>query len=343
MRAVLLVAVMLTHSTSLPPAPAAEPARFEFESKHMGTTFRVVVFADQATATRAAAAGFARVAALEAVMSDYRPDSELMLAGKANDAAPATPIRVSDDLLAVLKCSAEMSRVSGGAFDVTVGPLTKLWRVSRKTQELPDAKELATALALVGPDKVALDPVAKTMMLKLPGMRLDFGGVGKGFAADEVLKLLKRDFGITSALVAAAGDITCGDAPPGQVGWSVEIAPLRKGGPKRTLTLANASVSTSGDLEQVAVIAGVRYSHVLNPKTGLGLTGRRSVTVVARDSTTADAATKGASVLPAEAALEFVVKLPGAEVLIVTQLDDAKPEQVTSSPGFSRFLAKPSP
>ena len=343
MRAVFLVAVLITHSRNLPPVYAAEPARFEFESRHMGTTFRVVVFADKATATKAAAAGFARVAALEAVMSDYRPDSEVMLACKTNDTALGKPIRVSDDLLAVLTRSAEMSRVSGGAFDVTVGPLSKLWRVSRKTQELPDAKELAAALALVGPNKVTLDPAAKTVTLAVPGMRLDFGGVGKGFAADEVLKLLKRDFGITFALVAAAGDITCGDAPPGQPGWAVEIAPLRTGGPKRTLTLANASVSTSGDLEQVAVIGGVRYSHVLNPKTGLGLTGRRSVTVIARDGTTADGATKGASVLPVDRALEFVAKLPGAEVLIVTQLDDAKPEQATSSPGFARFLAKPSP
>ncbi len=343
MRAGFFVAVVLVHCTNPAAAGAAEPPRFEFEAKRMGTTFRLVVYADGATATKAAAAGFERVAALEAVMSDYRADSEVMLACKANDAAPGRPIRLSDDLLAVLTRSAEMSRVSGGAFDVTVGPLSKLWRISRKTQELPDAKELAAALALVGPDKLALDPVAKTMTLAKPGVRLDFGGVGKGFAADEVLKLLKRDFGISSALVAAAGDITCGDAPPGQPGWAVDIAPLRKGGPKRTLTLANASVSTSGDLEQVALIAGVRYSHVLNPKTGLGLTGRRSVTVIARDGTTADGATKGASVLPTERALEFVAKLPGAEVLIVTQLDDAKPEQATNSPGFARFLAQRSP
>lgn len=304
----------------------------------MGTTFRIVVYADPATATKAAAAAFARVAQLEAVLSDYRPDSEIMRACRANDATPGRTIRVSDDLLAVLTCCAKMSQVSGGAFDVTVGPLSKLWRVSRKTQELPDAQELTAALALVGHDKVALDAAAKTMTLAVPGMRLDFGGVGKGFAADEVLKLLKRDFAIASALVAAAGDITCGDAPPGTTGWSVEIAPLRKGGPKRTLTLANASVSTSGDLEQVAVIRGIRYSHVLNPKTGLGLTGRRSVTVIARDGTTADSATKGASVLPADRALAFVAKLSGAEALIVTQADDAKPEQVTSSPGLARYL-----
>ena len=343
MRAVFFGAVLLWYSTNLTSVPAADPARFESEAKRMGTTFRVVVYADEATATKAAAAAFARVAALEAVMSDYRADSEIVRACAANDAAPGRPIRVSDDLFAVLTRSAEMSRASGGAFDATVGPLTKLWRISRKTQELPDAKELAAALKLVGHDKVSLDPAGKTMTLAVPGMRLDFGGIGKGFAADEVLKLLKRDFGITSALVAAAGDITCGDAPPGRPGWSVEIAPLRKGGAKRTLTLANASVSTSGDLEQVAVIGGVRYSHVLDPKTGLGLTGRRSVTVIAPTGTTADSATKGASVLPADRALAFVAKLPGAEALVVVQADDARPECVAASPGFARFLQKPVP
>ena len=338
MRSILLAAVALAH---LPTAAAAE--RCEFESKHMGTGFRLVVYADTATAERAAAAAFARVAALEAVMSDYRPDSEVMRLCRANDVAPGKSLAASDDLLAVLAKSAEMSRLSGGAFDVTVGPLSKLWRVSRKTQELPDAGELAAALAVVGHDKLKLDPKAKTVTLAVAGMRLDFGGVGKGFAADEVLKLLRRDFGIARALVAAAGDITCGDAPPGEAGWAVEIAPLRKGGPARTLVLANASVSTSGDLEQVAVIGGVRYSHVLNPKTGLGLTGRRSVTVVARDGTTADAATKAASVLAADEALKFVAKLPGAEVLVAVQEHDAKPEVVTTSPGFARYLRKWSP
>ncbi len=343
MRAVFFGAVLLSYSTNLPAGLAADPARFESETKRMGTSFRVVVYADEGTATKAAAGAFARVAALEVVMSDYRADSEIMRACTANDAAPGRPIPVSDDLFAVLTRSAEMSRVSGGAFDVTVGPLTKLWRISRKTQELPDAKELAAALKLVGHDMVTLDATAKTMTLAVPGMRLDFGGIGKGFAADEVLKLLNRDFGIASALVAAAGDITCGDAPPGQPGWSVEIAPLRKGGPKRTLNLANASVSTSGDLEQVAVIGGVRYSHVLDPKTGLGLTGRRSVTVIAPTGTMADSATKGASVLPADRALAFVAKLPGAETLVVVQADDARPECVAASPGFARFLQKPLP
>jgi thiamine biosynthesis lipoprotein len=343
MRATWVLAAFAVHCMQTQAATAAGPTRFAFESRHMGTTFRIVVIADRPTAERAAATGFQRVAAIEQALSDYKPDSEVMRACQANDAAPGVPIGVSDDLYAVLAKSGEMAKVSGGAFDVTVGPLTKLWRVSRKTQVLPAAAELKAALALVGPDKLTLDPKTRTMTLAKPGMRLDFGGIGKGYAADEVLKLLKRNFGINAALVAAAGDITCGDAPPGETGWDIEIAPLRTGDPRRRLVLANSSVSTSGDLEQVAVIGGVRYSHLLNPKTGLGLTGQRSVTVIAPTGTTADSATKAASVLPAAEALAVIAKIPGAEVLIVTQLDDAKPEALTQSAGFRHYMRRDGP
>ncbi len=343
MRATWWLVGFTVHCMTSGAATAAGPARLAFESRHMGTAFRIVVIADRPTAERAAATGFQRVAAIEQALSDYKPDSEVMRACLANDAAPGVPIGVSDDLFAVLTKSAEMAKVSGGAFDATVGPLTKLWRVSRKTQVLPDAAELKAALALVGPDKVTLDGKARTMTLAQPGMRLDFGGIGKGYAADEVLQLFKRDFGINAALVAAAGDITCGDAPPGELGWDVEIAPLRKGDPPRRLVLANASVSTSGDLEQVAVVGGVRYSHLLDPKTGLGLTGRRNVTVITPTGTTADSATKAASVLPANEALKVIGKIPGGEALIVTQLDDARPEAVTQSAGFKRYLRPDGP
>src|SRR5262245_16952963 len=157
-------------------AGAGEPNRHEFESAHMGTKFRIVVYADQATAEKAAKAAFQRVADLENVMSDYKRDSELMKLCLANDVAPGRPVKVSDDLLRVLQHAGKVWKQSDGAFDVTVGPLSALWRISRRTQELPDAKELAEAKALVGFDKVTLDPKAKTVALKLKGMRLDLGG-----------------------------------------------------------------------------------------------------------------------------------------------------------------------
>src|SRR5262245_50057886 len=142
-RWVVLLAVSLSPFSAR--AGAEEPNRHEFESAHMGTKFRIVVYADRATAEKAAKAAFARVAELENVMSDYKRDSELMRVCLANDAAPGKPVKVSDDIFRVLDQAGKVWKLSDGAFDVTVGPLSSLWRITRRTQELPDAKELAVA------------------------------------------------------------------------------------------------------------------------------------------------------------------------------------------------------
>jgi thiamine biosynthesis lipoprotein len=256
---------------------------------------------------------------------------------KANDTDPDKPVPVGKDLFAVLEKAQEVSKLSDGAFDVTVGPLVQLWRTARRTQQLPDPKELAEAKAKVGWEKVTLDPKARTVALKVPGMRLDLGGIAKGFAADEALAEIRKH-GITRALVAASGDITVGDPPPGKDGWVVEIAPIGTGRPARWVKLANASVSTSGDLFQFVEIGGVRYSHVLDPKTGLGLTGRRSATVIAPKGVLADSLTKAASVLPPEKALRVIDGIEGAATYIVVKEADNAKEVVTQSKRFGTFL-----
>ena len=315
---------------------SAEPERHEFTSRHMGIEFRIVMYApDRSSAEKASVAAFARIAVLDNVMSDYNVKSELMRLCLANDKEPGKPFPVSADLFAVLEASQAVSLVSDGAFDVTVGPLVRLWRIARRTQILPDAKELAEAKAKVGYAKLKLDAKSKTVTFALPGMRLDLGGIGKGFAADEALIVLRK-LGIMRALVAASGDIRCGEAPPGKAGWDVDIAPIAKGREPRRLTLANAAVSTSGDLFQFVVIGGVRYSHVLDPKTGLGLTGRRSVTVIAPTSSQADSLTKAASVLPPAKALALIDSIPGAATYIVVKTTDNAPENVTVSKEFEK-------
>src|SRR5215469_2833893 len=185
-------------------AAAGEPAlkRFEYAEPHMGTRFGLVLYApDEATARKARQAAFARIASLDASMSDYRQESELMrLCAKAG----GPPVRVSDDLFFVLRRAEEVSRRSGGAFDVTVGPVVRLWRRARRTERLPDPDDLRQALAVVGYEKMRLDPQAQTVQLLKPGMLLDLGGIAKGYAADEALAALKRH-GVTRALVAAGG------------------------------------------------------------------------------------------------------------------------------------------
>jgi thiamine biosynthesis lipoprotein len=213
---------------------------------------------------------------------------------------------------------------SDGAFDVTVGPVVRLWRRARRRHELPDPDRLAKALELVGCQKLRLDPKARTAQLMKPGMLLDLGGIAKGYAADEALATLKR-YGIESALVAGGGDIAVGSAPPGKAGWRIAIASLEPPGianPKskiQNLLLRDAAVSTSGDAEQHVEIGGVRYSHIVDPKTGMALTGRSSVTIVAPNCTTSDGLATAVSVLGPERGLELVKDTPGAGVLFVKE------------------------
>ena len=314
-------------------APAfAEPTltRYTFGEPHMGTRFRVIVYApDEATAEKGAKEAFARVASLNAIMSDYQSTSELMrLCAKAGGPA----VRVSDELLAVLARARKVSAESGGAFDVTIGPVVRLWREARKTKKLPDPKQLAAARALVGYELMEIDEKAKTVRLKKEGMRLDLGGIAKGYAADEMLRVLARH-GLTRALVAAGGDIAVADAPPGKPGWTVAIAAVdaKKEGP-RYLTLARAAVSTSGDAEQHVEIAGKRYSHIVDPRTGLGLVGRMSATVVAPDGLTSDSLTKVVAILGAKKGFAILDTYKGVSGRLVVKTDDVT--EVSASKTF---------
>jgi thiamine biosynthesis lipoprotein len=322
------------------PAAGGEPARYEYREPHMGTEFTVTLYAaDQAQAVAAARAAFKRVREVENALSDYKPSSEVMKLCAANDADPGKTFPVGEDLAAVLKTGLAVSKQSDGAFDVTVGPLSKLWREARKAKRLPDPAALAAAKEKVGYEKVTFDPEKRTVKLAATGMRLDFGGIGKGYAADEALAALKAR-GCPRALVAASGDIAAGDPPPGRDHWRVEIAPIGKGMPARTVGLANAAVSTSGDLFQYVEVGGTRYSHVLDPRTGLGLTGRRSVTVIARTGILSDSLSKAASVLPPGKAIPLIESYDrAAAYIVVKETDDAK-ETVTASERFADYLAK---
>jgi FAD:protein FMN transferase len=319
-------------------ASAGDPQRFEYEEPHMGTKFRIVLYAaDKMTADKAAKASFARVSELNRIMSDYLPDSELVKLCKRSEKEAAGPVKVSDELFFVLAKAREVSELSDGAFDVTIGPVVRLWRQARKDRQLPDEEERKSALSRVGYKKMDLDGKKKTVDLKVPGMLLDLGGIAKGYAADEALKVIAAN-GITSALVAASGDIAVSGPPLGKLGWRIDIAPLPGVKEKRQLLLKNMAVSTSGDAEQFVEIAGVRYSHVVDPRTGLGLTGRRSVTVVARRGIESDSLTKVASILPSDEAVKKIETVEGAATWIVVKT--AKGDEVKESKRFANYLAQ---
>jgi FAD:protein FMN transferase len=323
----------------LPTTVRAEyPLRLEYEQQHMGTKFRIVLYAaDKQAGDGAAAAAFERVAELNGIMSDYDPKSELMQLCAQFDQRNHPPVKVSPELFFVLSKGQELAKKSDGSFDMTVGPVVKLWRIARRTQKLPDDKELAEAKAKVGYQKMELDKNERTVRLLVPGMRLDLGGIAKGYAADEAQAVLKKH-GVTSALVAAGGDIAISDAAPNAPGWKIGIEPLTKDTPQRYLRLKNAAVSTSGDAEQFTLINGVRYSHIIDPKTGLGLTGRRSVTVVAKKGIDSDSMTKAVMILPPEKAMELVEATDDAAAMIVVLTD--KGEKLTTSKRWVEFVEK---
>jgi FAD:protein FMN transferase len=317
---------------------AADPSltRFEYTEPHMGTKFQMIVYAtDEKTARAATAAAFARVADLDGIMSDYRPTSELM---QLCDKAGGDPVKVSDELFFVLSKAQEVSKLSDGAFDVTVGPVVRLWRLARKTGRLPDADDLRKALQLVGYKNIKLDAKERTVQLLKPGMRLDLGGIAKGYAADEALAILKKH-GIDRALVAAGGDIAVSGPPPDKEGWTIGIQPLAPAEVKnpRHLILKHGGVSTSGDAEQFIEIDGNRYSHIVDPRTGLGLPGHRSVTVVAPNGITSDSLTKVASVL-GEEGLKLIEKQEGVSARIVLLTD--KGADITATKNFPKLYTK---
>jgi thiamine biosynthesis lipoprotein len=200
-------------------------------------------------------------------------------------------------------------------------------------------KELAKARELVGYEKVRLDEKARTVQLTKAGMRLDLGGIAKGYAADAALAVLKQHQ-VTRALVAASGDIAVSGPPPDAEGWTVGIAPLEDpdGKPSRYLILHDAAVSTSGDAEQYVEIGGKRYSHIVDPKTGIGLVGRMSATVVARNGLTSDPYTKVVAVLGPERGLKIIDETEGAAAFFVRKTD--KGEETFASKRWDKIPQK---
>jgi thiamine biosynthesis lipoprotein len=290
--------------------------RYEFSLPRMGTTFRIEFYShDDSTASKAADAAFARAEELEQIMSDYREDSELMRLAREGVSAP---FPVSDDLYDVLAKSIRISELSHGAFDVTVGPLVELWRNARKTGRMPDASELARARALVDYRNIELDAARRMVFLKRAGMKLDLGAIGKGYAADQMLALLQAR-GIRQAMVVAGGEVALGAPPPGRAGWRVTIdtPDTGTGNPPCAIVLHDAAVSTSGDSKQFVEVSGRRFSHIIDPSTGLGLEGAASTTVIARDSATADALGTALSVMPVADGIRLAESLPGVAVYMV--------------------------
>jgi FAD:protein FMN transferase len=344
MGAILLLAGSLVPALpagSLVPASlgGAELKRFEYQQILMGVPVRVVVYAgSEPLANSAVHAAFERIRQLNLIFSDYDDESEISRLGRTS--GPGRPISVSPELAFVLGYSLELSKRSEGAFDVTVGPLVRLWRKARRTKQLPTPEALAAAKERVGYQFVRLDEHARTVELRRSDMRLDFGGIVKGYAADEARAVLKAK-GCPRALVGLAGDISAGEPPPGQAGWKIGVQGVGRADapPDEFLELKNKAVSTAGDTYQFVELGGKRYSHLVDPKTGLGITRRISVTVVAPTGLMSDGLDSAAAILGPDKGLKLIGSTPGVHGRMVELI----PSGIKSfqTPGFQNYVARP--
>ncbi len=279
-----------------------------YRQVHMGMQVRIVLYgATQDESRRAARAAFAEIARLDAVFSDYRADSEL---SRLVDRAGRAPVPVSRELYDVLDRGRRLAQQTGGAFDITAGALTRLWRAAIRDGTAPDEAERRAAIAASGADKLRLDGVAHTAQVTGAGLRLDLGGIAKGYVLDRALGTLTAH-GVTRALVQAGGDIVVGAAPPGEPGWRLAIPHAAC-----EVVVTDVAISTSGDSEQFVEIDGDRYSHTVDPRSGFGLTRRRMATVIATDGITADSLATAITIVEDREVEALLDLYPGARALV---------------------------
>lgn len=258
----------------------------------MGSTYSIAVYGgDRYRMERAVEAAFNEVQRLDALLSNYQPESEW---SRVNRYAARRPVKVSEELFRLLEACGEYHRSSDGAFDISVGPLMKLWGFYKGSGRLPHKAEVLAALRRVGWRHVELDAARRTVRFRRGGVELDPGGIGKGYAVDRMIEILKTH-GITSALVTAAGSSIYGlGAPPGEPrGWRTEIRDPRR--PSRTIEtvyLRNQSLSTSGNYEKFFRAEGRIWSHIMDPRTGYPAAGMLAVSVVASRALDSEAWTK---------------------------------------------------
>jgi len=281
--------------------------RYGFSSPGMGTIFNITLYTSEnryAEAEAAVLTAFDRIKALNAIFSDYEPNSEInRLTASTPKAWPG-----STDLLALTTRALELAQTTEGAFDPTLGQLSRLWRSSRQRQKHPPPERLQKARAATGWHHLQTDASKQTLTLTHPDLLLDFGGIAKGYAADQMLALLKAK-GFPMAIVQAGGDTAAGDPPPDLPGWTVALKSGIKDASPVKLSLANRSVSTSGDLHQFIELEGIRYSHIIDPETGLGMTRRMACSVIAADTTTSDAMATALCILGPEKGRAIAQKL----------------------------------
>ncbi len=308
----------------------------------MGTFAHVVAVAeDSGTAKECVQAALEEIRKVDELMSDYKSDSEI---SRVNREAGEKAVQVSESTYEVLQRSVEFSEMTGGAFDITVGPLVALFRNAKEDKVAPSEQQIARARSKVGFEKLKLNNENKTVQFSENGMLLDLGGIAKGYAIDMAIAAAQR-CGAIGAMVDIGGDVRCFGLPPeGKDHWLIglqdpnsAIEGIEGGGLLLVLKITNSAVATSGDYQQFVLIEGKRYSHIMDRKTGTNAKGLSSATIIANNATDADALATSVSVMGAEKGLALIEKLPETEAILITS---GPKYEVTKTSGAEVYVNK---
>ena len=289
--------------------------------KLMGNQFTfAVVGRDNSWAQSRIDEAISEVQRIEKLLTTY---SNLSQTSHINEKAGVEPVKVDKEVFNLIERALRISALTQGAFDITYGSIDKrLWNFDTNMNSLPDALTAKKMVRLINFRNVKLDKQNQTVFLKEKGMRIGFGGIGKGYAADRAKSVMKNA-GVESGIVNAAGDLTVWGRQPNGEGWTIGIAdPRRRDSPFASLQLTDTSVATSGNYEKFAIIDGVKYSHTIDPKTGYPVRGIKSVTIICSSAEISDAMATPVMVMGIKAGIHLIDQMKDISCIVID--DDGK-------------------
>lgn len=283
--------------------------------KLMGTRFEITVVAqNEEIGYINIQEGIAEITRIEKMISSWDKDSET---SQINKNAGIKPVKVSFELFKLIERAKKISEITDGAFDISYASMDKVWQFDGKMDRLPSKTQIENSITKIGHEKIILDADAQTVFLKEEGMRIGFGAIGKGFAADKTKDLLISK-GVKAGLINASGDLTTWGTKATGEKWMIGIAnPLSKDKVFSWLPIVESSVATSGNYEKYLLFDGKKYSHIINPRTGYPTRGINSVSIFAKDAELCDALATAVFIIGRDSGIHLINQIPGVEVVVV--------------------------
>jgi thiamine biosynthesis lipoprotein len=281
----------------------------------MGSRFDITIVAeDTVTANENIDAAISEITRIEKMISSWDPNSQT---SEINRMAGIKPVKVAPELFELIERAKQISKITDGAFDISFASIDKVWHFDGTMTHKPSEEEIANSVAKIGYQNIHLDKEKQTVFLKLPGMKIGFGAIGKGYAADKVRVMLKAK-GVPAGIINASGDLTTWGQQPDGSEWMVGITnPLNKDRVFSWFPVVDAAVATSGNYEKFVEFDGVKYSHIIDPRTGYPSTGLVSVTIFAKSAELCDALATSVFITGTETGLNIIDQIKGVECIIV--------------------------